>query len=141
MFDPSDILYSQSYRYKVSKDIMIIFSIIFVLFGLSLKLQKNSIYDLLSVKNIFILLAISSLILLIDHDYIKSLYDMGTPDESIIPSIFVYMAYLLNFPISWFQMVPIVNDNINPCFILISSIYPSFLLFLGMQIRRWFYKE
>lgn len=73
---------------------MIIFPIIFIPFGLSLKLQKNSIYDLLSVKNIFILLLISSLVFFIDHDYIKSLYDMGTPDESIFPSIFVYIAYL-----------------------------------------------
>lgn len=65
---------------------------------------------------------------------------MGTPDESIFPSVFVYISYLLSFPISWFQMLPTVNDNISPYFILISSIYPSFLLFLGMQIRKWSYK-
>jgi hypothetical protein len=113
-------------------------SILFVSCGFLLKVQKRITQDLLSVLFLALLVSACLSILAFEYDYISSILHQNTPDLKIFTEESLREIRIFCLPLDWFLQLPESTQSIKPYYIIFAGIYPSTMIFVGMQIKRMF---
>lgn len=123
--------------YGKGRLLLCISSILFIFLGLFLKVQNSRKADFISIIELGLLLSSFTLILSIEYDYISSIYHQSTPDLKLFSENLLSIIDLLCIPLSWFIGLPEQFKSINKVFIVLAGLYPTILLFCGLQIKRF----
>ena len=101
-----------------------------------MKPQDSIIKDFISLIGLALVLCSGIVILLLDYDYMSSIYHQNTPELKIFSEAFLSKITTLCIPLSWFIRLPEFYKGINKLFIVLTGLYPTILLFGGLQIKR-----
>lgn len=131
-YDSTNLYFSINYNYKFSKDILLFFTLIFFSITLLIKTEKSFFLNFKKVIPICILFFICAMILYLNYDFVKStIYRSTVNMDFLTPFI-----YLFIFPLYFFIIYPLINNDINPIFILLLSIYPPLILLISSEFKR-----
>ncbi len=111
-------------------------SILLVLGGFFLKNHANLLREVGGVILLAVFLAVCLSVLAFEYDYISSILHQNTPNFKIYTEEFLGIIDTLCLPLWWFMRIPDSIRSINKYCIIFSSIYPSTMIFIGMQLKK-----
>lgn len=126
------------YLISAADGIFFIYAGLFVGCGFLLKLQKSTIQDIVSVLFLALLLSTCLAILAFEYDYIASIIHQNTPDLKVFPESVLGGIGIFCLPFDWFLKLPDSAKYIKPYYIIFAGIYPSLMIFIGIQVKRFF---
>lgn len=132
--DPSKAIYNNSYK------IMILSSILYILLGFTLTVQKDKFNDLKSVLCIGLInLTFLFIVAIFYNEYASSNYIQSTSELSTFLENLMSGIQILNISQSFIIGLPFFK-SINKFFILLGGIYPTLMFFISIQLKKLYLK-
>lgn len=134
-FDPAEAIYNNSYK------LIMISSILYILLGFTLTIQKNKYKDIKSILCIGLINSISLFIVVIFYnEYTMSNYIQSTSSLSTFLENLMSVIQISNISQSFIIGFPFFK-NINKYFILLGGIYPMLMFFISIQLKKIYLKK